>query len=178
MLKTFEDFEYGKSIAVYHGLGGEPNPERIAYLESIGYKEVYYPHIDFDLEWEKDKCKSLFERELNLLRGIDVIIGVSLGGYLAFELAGHLSTPLVLINPSLDRTKTRLDIKFFDIQTKRNFGKIETFLGSEDVLIDKDITINYLKNNKIKSDIKIVNGMEHRTPIEYFIEIVEESNII
>ena len=178
MIKKFEDFEDGKSIAIYHGLNGEPSPERSKLLESVGYNDIYYPHIDFDAEWEKDKGKSLFERELSLLRGIDLIMGFSLGGYLAFELAGHLSTNLILINPALDRSKTKLDIKHFDITTKRQFGKIETFLGANDYLVDKSITLNYLKENNIKSDITIIEGMEHRTPMNYFVEILNKSNLI
>ena len=178
MIKKFYEMESGKSIAVYHGLNGEPNPERIAYLKSVGYNEIYYPFIDFESEWEKDMGKSLFERELGLLRGIDLIVGFSLGGYLAFELAGHLSTNLILVNPSLDRSKTKLEIKSFDIPVKREFSKVEVFLGSDDILIDKNVTLNFLKSQNIKSDITIVDGMEHRTPINYFREIINKSKLI
>jgi hypothetical protein len=177
MIKKFETFN-GKSIAVYHGYGGEPAPDRIKFLESVGFSKIHYPYIDFDGEWELDKCKSLFERELESLKNIDLLIGVSLGGYLAFELAGYLSKDLVLINPGLDRNKTKLDINFFDIEPMRKFGKIETFLGSEDKLIDKLITLQFFEENKINSDIKIIDGMEHRLPLNYFIEIYNKSKLL
>ena len=125
MIRKFEAFNR-KSIAVYHGYGGEPSSDRIRFLESVGFSTIHYPYIDFDEEWELDKCKSIFERELKSLKKIDILIGVSLGGYLAFELAGNLSKDLVLINPALDRKKTKLDIKFFDIKFHPNviFGAI------------------------------------------------------
>ena len=178
MIKRFNEMEGGKSIAIYHGLNGAPNPDRINFLESIGYTEIYYPHINFEREWYKDRGKSIFQRELRLLRGIDLIMGFSLGGYIAFELAGYLSTNLVLVNPAIDRSKTKLDIKNFNIPVKRNFSKVEVFLGSNDTLIDKSITLNYLKSEKIKSDNTIIEGMDHGTPLNYFKEIVYKSKLI
>jgi hypothetical protein len=47
MIKKFETFN-GKSIAVYHGYGGEPAPDRIKFLESVGFSKIHYPYIDFD----------------------------------------------------------------------------------------------------------------------------------
>jgi hypothetical protein len=93
-------------------------------------------------------------------------------------LAGYLSKDLVLINPGLDRNKTKLDIKFFDIEPMRKFGKIETFLGSEDKLIDKLITLQFFEENKINSEIKIIDGMEHRLPLNYFEEIYNKSKLL
>jgi len=177
MIKKFETFN-GKSIAVYHGYRGEPATDRIDFLKSVGFSEIYYPHINFDKEWKFDKCKTLFEREVKSIEDVDILIGISLGGYLAFELSGYTSKNLVLINPSLDRNKTKLDIKFFDIKSMRNFGKIETFLGSEDKLIDKRITLQFFEENKIKSDVKIIDGMEHRLPLNYFKEIYNKSNLL
>jgi len=178
MIKAFKNF--GKSIAVYHGLGSGPDPGRIEYLRSIGYVNIHYPRIDFEGEWYKDGCKSMFIRELRSIKEkeIDLLLGFSIGGYLAFELAGKSSIDLVLVNPAIDRSKTRLDIKYFNIPNGRNFGKIETFLGSKDDLIDRNIPINFLRKNNIKSDIHIIDGMEHGTPPEYFVEIVNKSKLI
>lgn len=178
MIKKFENFNKGKSIAVFHGLGGDISPDRIALLKSEGYDVILYDHIDFEMEWDKDKCKSLFQNQLSKVKDIDLIMGFSLGGYLAFELAGYLSKNLILVNPALDRDKTRLNIKYFDIIHKRNFKKIEVFLGENDTLIDKSITIDYLNINNIDFTYKIIGGMEHRTPIEYFTQIINKSKLI
>lgn len=176
MIKKFENFNE-KTICVYHGLNGSPSVERILTLRDLNYK-VHYPHIDFNKEWNKDKLKSLFIEQLNIIKDFDIIMGFSLGGYLAFELAGYLSKPLILINPSLDRSKTKLDIKYIDIDSKNDFSDIEIFLGENDKLIDSDITLNFIKDKNIKANITIIKGMEHRTPINYFSEIVKNSKIL
>lgn len=166
-----------KSVIIYHGLGGSPSQDRIDCLESLGY-DVIYPHIDYELEWKKDECRSIFESQVELAKNVDLMIGLSLGGYMAFELSGILNKNCILINPSLDRDKTKLDIKHFDINRGDEYGFIDVYLGENDVLIDKNITIKYLSSRDIDFKYSIVNGMEHRTPIEYFSEIINKSKII
>ena len=178
MIKRFDEMESGKSIAVYHGLNGLPNQERIDYLESIGYTDIHYPLINFEKEWYKDKCRSVFQRELRAIKSMDVVMGLSLGGYLAFELAGYSFKDVVLINPSIDRSKTKLDIKSFNVPIKRNFRNVEVFLGTKDALIDGDWTIEYLKDINVRSSIHWIEGMEHGTPHNYFIDIVNKSKLI
>jgi len=175
-MARFKKFE--KSIAIYHGYGDWPQLDRIEYLQSIGYTNIHYPYINFDKEWYKDECKSLFSREVRAIEDIGLVMGFSLGGYLAFELAGKSRKDLILVNPGIDRSKTKLDIKYFDIPENRNFGKIETYLGSEDDLIDKNITINFLRESGIKSNTYIFNGMEHWTYIDEFITIMNNSKLI
>ncbi len=167
-----------KSIAIYHGYGDWPNLERIEYLKSIGYTNIHYPYINFDKEWYRDGCRSLFQREVRATQNINLVMGFSLGGYLAFEVAGKSKKDLILVNPAIDRSKTKLNIKYFDIPENRNFGRVETYLGSEDDLIDKSITINFLRESGIKSNTYIFNGMEHWTYIEEFIPIMNKSKLI
>ena len=166
-----------KSVIVYHGLGGSPSQDRIDCLESIGYK-VIYPHIDYELEWRKDKCRSIFDSQVDLAKNVDLIIGLSLGGYMAFELSGILNKNCILINPALNRDITKLDIKYFDINHGDEYGFMDVYLGENDTLIDKNITLEYLKDRNVDFKYSIVNGMEHRTPIEHFSEIVNKSKIV
>jgi hypothetical protein len=173
--KKFEKF--GKSVAVYHGLGGGGGKLIPRLLRKYGFTKIHYPEIDYETQWYRDKCKSLFNRELRAVQNVDLIIGFSLGGYTAFELAGHTSKNLMLVNPAIDRSKTLLDIKWYDIPVKRDFGKIEVYLGTEDTLIDKQWTIDYLKKLNIKSNIFLVNGMEHNTYIEEFEQMLDNSKL-
>ena len=166
-----------KTAVVYHGFGGSPSSDRIEYLESIGYN-VIYPHIDYEEEWNKDRCLSLFRDQLNIAKKSDLIIGISLGGYIAFEISGYLSKDIILINPALDRTKTKLNIKKFNIDSKTNYGKIEVFFGENDTVIDSDITINYLNRNSISFDYSIIENMEHRLPFDKFLDIINKSKLI
>lgn len=167
-----------KIISLYHGYGGSPSYDRVECLEEIGFTNIISDYIDYDYEWEIDECKSLFQRELIRSKNSDVIVGFSLGGYLAFELAGVLSKDLILVNPAIDRSITRLDIKSFDIEAKSNFKKVEVFFGENDTLIDKNVTIRYLHRKRINFNYYIIDGMAHRTPIEDFVEIINTSNLL
>jgi len=172
-MKNFNDF--GKSVAIYHGYGGGGGKIIPRFMKSVGFDKIHYPEINYDREWYLDKCKSMFNRELRNIKDIDLIIGFSLGGYTAFELAGQLSKNLILVNPAIDRSKILLDIKSFDISPIRNFSGVEVYLGSEDDLIDGQWTIDYLHKLNIDSDIYVVNGMEHNTSISEFRKIINNS---
>lgn len=177
MIKKFENFEH-KIIAVYHGLGGRPAKDRIDLLKSFGYDNIVYPYINFEKEWDLDRCKSMFQRELENVKDVDVIVGFSLGGYLAYLLARHTGKDLVLVNPSLDRDKSTLRVKDFDVEDVNNLGKIEVFFGENDTVIPKESQINYLNENDIKFSQYIIKNMEHRTPIDKFEEIINTSTIL
>lgn len=167
-----------RTIALYHGYGSSPSQYRKDFLSEVGFDDVISDYIDYDYEWKLDRCKSLFEREIKKCRNVDVIMGFSLGGYLSFKLSGVLSIDLMLVNPALDRDKTLLDIKHFDAPSEKNFKKVELFLGDEDTLIDKNITVGYLKKENIKFSQFIIRGMEHRTSPDDFVNILNKSSII
>lgn len=185
MIKTFESYS-NKSVIMYHGYWSsiddpdyspEPDYDRMEVLEDMGIQSVT-DVIDYDQEWYLDRCRTLFLIEAEKAKKFDVIMGSSLGGYMAYKLAGHLSKDLILINPAIDRSVTRLDIKEFDCPNGKNFKKVEVFLGERDMLIDKRITMNYLKKEGVKCDAYLVPRMEHRTPIHFFESIVRSSKIL
>lgn len=172
-MKNFKQF--GKSVAIYHGYGGGGGNALPRLFRTFGFSTIHYPEIVYDREWYKDKCKSMFNRELKSIENIDLIVGFSLGGYTAFELAGYLKKDLILVNPAIDRSKTLLDIKSFDVPIKRDFKGVEVYLGSEDDLIDGNWTIDYLNKLNVDSDIYVVNGMGHNTYLEEVKEILKNS---
>ena len=176
MISKFEGFN-GKKVIFFHGLGGKPNETIKKVLEHFGYN-VKFPHIDYYDEWDYDECKSLFEESIYLAKDCDLVIGLSLGGYLAYLVANHLGNDCILINPGIDRSKTKLEIKEFDCPKSMNNCNLEVFLGDKDDLIPNEYTINYLKDNNIKSKIHIVKGMEHGFDLNEFIDILKSSNLI
>ena len=179
MIQEFNKFENkGKMVAVYHGLGGGGGKLIPNLLRKYGFNRVHYPEINYQREWYKDKCKSMFNRELNAIKHVDLLIGFSLGGYTAFELAGYTGKNLMLVNPAIDRSKTLLNIKSYDVPFKRNFGNVEAYLGTKDDLIDKQWTIDYLKKLNVQSDIYLVPGMEHDTYIDEFEGILDNSKLL
>lgn len=169
-----------KNIAFYHGYGGDPSHILNNYLRHIGANRIHSPKIDYDEEWEYDRCQYLFYDECSKIKekNIDIIIGHSLGGYLAFELAGYLSKDLILINPGIDRSKTLLDITYFDIEPKRDFKRIDIFLGKKDKVIKNKFTIDYIRKNKIKANIYLFDEMDHGFFLSDFEEMVQMSDIL
>ena len=94
-------------------------------------------------------------------------------------MAGYLpNANLIMVNPSLDRDLTKLDIKWYDLPQKRNFGGIELYLGQDDTLIDKNVTLRYLRKNNINFKYCIVPGMDHGTPFGYYAKILHTSKFI
>lgn len=166
-----------KSILVLHGYGGRPAPERTRVLGRRGFK-VYYPHIDFDKEYAKDKCSSITNYLVERYSDVDAIVGLSLGGYLAFILANKLEKPCVLINPALNRKTTRLNIKEFDYDFPITNPRTEIFFGEKDTVVDKQFTIDYLNSINYKYIDSEIKMMEHGCPLNHFKTILNRTKII
>ena len=188
MIDKFESFGSGKKMAIYHGYWSSiqdpddipteaPAYDRLKVLKEVGVT-ANCDLIDYDSEWMLDKCQSMFHRELDKCKDVDVIMGFSLGGYTAYRLASYLSKDVILVNPALDRKITRLIIKEFDVPHKKNFSRIEVFFGDKDDLIPRGYTIRYLQSNGIDFDGYLVRGMGHNTPLPYFNQIIRSSNLL
>ena len=177
---SLHKFNNKPKIAIYHGLGGEPNSDRIKLLnDKYQIYNILYDHIDYESKWLKDQCKSLCENQINKTKNVDLYIGFSLGGYLSYILSNINNKNVILINPALDRDNSKLNIKWFDVNFSKNDNiNIELFLGINDKLINKDITLNYLDENKVKYNLNFVPNMEHRTNINDFDYILEHLNLL
>ena len=96
-----------KKVIFFHGYGGEPIQFITDLFEHIGY-ETIQQHINYDDEWDLDRCKSIVEKSIELSKDCYAIIGLSLGGYTAHLIANHLGKKCILINPGLDRMRSQL----------------------------------------------------------------------
>jgi hypothetical protein len=163
-------------IMVLHGWGGSPSPDRKKILDSK-FERVYYPHIDYDLEWRGDRGKSLIQYLSSI--EVDVYMGFSLGGYTAMILGMINQKPMVLVNPALNRRKTKLEIGDWDIDWAiDNRVPIEIFFGLEDRLIPKTDTLQYLEEKGIEFVGWDIPKMGHRTPISDFSKIIKKSHLL
>lgn len=178
LIKKFESFN-PKTVLILHGLGGAPSNDKSIIFEKRGY-DVIFPHIDYEKEWDKDMCKSMFNKLLNDSKNVDLIVGQSLGGYTAFLLSNILNVDTILINPALDRTKSKLKIKEFDLDfnIKHRNPNIEIYYGELDNLIPKEVTHQYLIDNNIKCKEYVINDMAHRSPAEDIYRILNISSFI
>lgn len=166
-----------KKVIFFHGYGGEPIPEITEIFKYIGW-ETIQQHIDYDEEWEKDSGKSITEQSMELAKGCDLIIGLSLGGYTAHLIANHLEKKCILINPGLDRDRSLLDIKEFDYPHIVNNCPLEVYLGARDFQIPNHYTTEFIERMYIDARVETLEKMYHVFNIEEFITIMKMSKFI
>ena len=166
----------GKKIIFFHGYGGTPIQEVTEILNYLGAEEVIQTYIDYDYEWDLDKCKSLFEKSLIQSKDCDLIIGLSMGGYTAHLVANNLNKDCILINPGLDRERSRVHVKDFDCDKTINNCNLEVYLGDMDYQIPNNYTTEYLDRHSINARIEIIKNMGHVFNIHEFVDILKMSN--
>ncbi len=179
-----------KKVIFLHGYGGEPIPEVTEIFKEIGW-QTKQPHIDYDVEWDIDYCKSVTEKVVDKSGDCDLIIGLSMGGYTAHLVANHLGKDCILINPGIDRERSQVFLgnqfptnnesyegKDFDFPME--FGKcnLEVYLGGKDFQIPNHYTTDYLKKMNIKADVYFLEKMYHVFNKEEFKRIIKMSKFI
>ena len=166
-----------KVCVLYHGLGSKPAPSRINMLNDEGYV-VLCEQFDYHKEWEEDRGESLFKRELKKIRKVDLIVGISFGGYLAYKLSKATGIDTLLINPALNRDRSKSVIKHYNTGDFNEKSKVEIFFGESDTSVTKEYTHEYLESVEQEYISHIVKGMAHRIPDSYFKYIIENSKLI
>jgi hypothetical protein len=166
-----------KTCVIYHGLGSKPAISRTQLLNKAGYT-VISELFDYDAEWDLDEGKSLFETQLKVVKDVDLIIGISFGGYLGYKLSKATGKDVILINPALDRAKSKSMIKEFDIPNSYLPSNIEIFFGEFDTSVPKEYAIEYLNNKGEDYRHHIVKDMNHRVPDNYFKYIIFSSFLV
>ena len=149
-----------KKIVYLHGLESESGGTKVSFLAEKGM--VYAPNMDYvtlDL--------SEFIHTLGMP---DLIIGSSMGGYVADIIGSQLGVDVLLFNPALHSRSIE-----FDFDNGVGYGgenyKRTIILGTEDNIINPEITKKLwsVKGNHAHHDE--VEGMGHRTPLDVFINM-------
>jgi hypothetical protein len=180
-----------KKAIFLHGYGGEPIEYLINVFDEIGW-DIYQPFVNYDLEWDVDRCKSITNNIINQAKECDLIIGLSLGGYTAHLVANQLNKNCILINPGLDREKSSVflgnqfpiegdndvDTKEFDFPSKLNNCELEVYLGGKDFQIPNHYTTDYIENNNIKCEIHNIPNMYHIFNLNEIKEIIKITKFI
>lgn len=166
-----------KKVIFFHGYGGEPIPEITEIFSHLGW-ETIQQHINYDDEWDLDRCKSITEESVKLSKDCDLIIGLSLGGYTAHLVSNHLGKDCILINPGIDRSRSLLHIKDFDFSHVVNNCRLEVFLGGRDYQIPNNYTTDFIERKGISARVETLKDMYHVFDLEEFITIIKMSNFI
>jgi hypothetical protein len=168
---------YNKTCVIYHGRGSKPALSRTILLNKMGF-DVISDLFDYDAEWNLDCGKTLFETQLNKIKDIDLILGISYGGYLGYQLSKATGKDLILINPAIDRAKSESTIKDFNIPYYDKESNIEIFFGEYDTSVPKEYAQDYLNAKREKFNFWVVKDMAHRVPDNYFKYIIQNSKLI
>ena len=145
-----------KKILYLHGLESKAGGPKVSFLAEKGM--VYAPEMNYE---------SLNLHEFILTLGIpDLIIGSSMGGYVADVIGSRLGVDVLLFNPALHSRTILVNHEYYSNKYKRTI-----VLGTEDDVIDPKITKKLwsISGNEAKYDE--IEGMGHRTPLDVFINM-------
>jgi predicted esterase YcpF (UPF0227 family) len=146
-----------KKIVYLHGLEGSQGGPKVEFLSIHGF--VYAPIMDY-----KTLDLDLFIETLGMP---DLIIGSSMGGYVADIIGSELGVDVLLFNPALHG----VTIEFNVTKNTSNSYNRTIILGTEDKIINPETTkkLSLVGHNLDKFEDII--GMGHRTPLNIFIDM-------
>ena len=149
-----------KKIIYLHGLESDPGGPKVSFLAEKG--TVYAPAMNYE---------SLDLHEFILTLGMpDLIIGSSVGGYVADIIGSILGVDVLLFNPALHSRSIDFD---FDNDTPyggENY-KRTIILGTEDNVINPKITKKLRPHFDNSAKFEEIEGMGHRTPLDVFVNM-------
>jgi len=145
-----------KKIVYLHGLESEAGGPKVSFLAAKGM--VYAPAMNYE---------SLNLHEFILTLGIpDLIIGSSMGGYVADVIGSRLGVDVLLFNPALHSRTIPVSHEYYSNKYKRTI-----VLGTEDDVIDSELTKKLWSVHGNEAIHDEVEGMGHRTPLDVFINM-------
>jgi hypothetical protein len=96
----------------------------------------------------------------------DLIIGSSMGGYVADVIGSRLGVDVLLFNPALHNRSIPVNHEYYGETYKRTI-----VLGTEDNVINPEITKNLWSVHGNVAIHDEIEGMGHRTPLDVFINM-------
>lgn len=147
------------NILYLHGLMSTNKSQKTEWLKET--HSVFNPALNY-----KEDSKTIFN-DLELLckqHEIDLVIGSSMGGYLAYHLSQKFNIPSLLFNPALEKNS----IEKPPVDVVENLTIKHTIvLGEKDEVVIPSETLKYLESRNINFTHTFeANG--HRTPFEVF----------
>ena len=149
-----------KKIVYLHGLESKAGGPKVDFLATKGM--VYAPEMDYE-------TLDLYDL-MGKIGKPDLIIGSSMGGYIADIIGSQLGVDVLLFNPALHSRSIE-----FDFDNGVGYGgepyKRTIVLGTEDNVINPEITKKLWPIHHNEAIFDEVEGMGHRTPLDVFINM-------
>ena len=145
-------------IAFFHGLESPAVSDKTEYLQE-NFNNPYCTALDYKND------KTVYDRTLEYVKNndIDLLVGSSMGGWLAYCISTETGIPTVLFNPAFHS-------RSFEIcKPTGKIGSNHTvILGEFDTLIKPEVTKYIIETYGIGEFFIHDEPIEHRTPIEIF----------
>ena len=142
-------------VAFFHGLDSPAVSEKSFALRDK-FDEVYDPVMDYT-------DPNMFETVLNYLKDnpVDLLIGSSMGGYIAYCLSTHLGTRTLLFNPAVHSRPIEPVVTLGDKESNHL-----VVLGKKDDVIKPNETFEFFRDvNNVTISTEEIG---HTIPIEVF----------
>ena len=145
-----------KKIVYLHGLESEQGGNKVSFLATKGM--VYAPEMNYE---------SLNLHEFIHTLGMpDLIIGSSMGGYIADVIGSRLGVDVLLFNPALHNREIAVNHEYYNNPYKRTI-----VLGTEDNVINPELTKKLWSIHGNEAEYDEIEGMGHRTPLDVFVNM-------
>ena len=156
------------NVLYFHGLvGGYSDFIEEVIVGSIDNEsKLIYPTLDYD------KLYSLNINPIEIyskLDFVDVVIGNSMGGFIAYQVAKRLNIPCLLFNPALMETTksySMFGLGLSEVEDKGNLNYI--VIGDEDDVVPTKNSLEWVDRNKIKNLKVVIEKMGHSVPSKKF----------
>ncbi|PCH74779.1 MAG: hypothetical protein COB98_09840 [Flavobacteriaceae bacterium] len=148
------------NIIYLHGLLSSNKSSKTDWLMQEGHT-LFNPRLNY-----KEEAKTVFSDLAALCEQhqIDLIIGSSMGGHLAFHLSNKYKIPSLLFNPSLEKNSMS---KPAVIQVENKSILHTIVVGEKDTVVIPSDTLKYLEDRK-SNVVHTFEANGHRTPLEVF----------
>ena len=153
-----------KKVLYLHGLESKQGGRKVDFLSSECV--VHAPAIDY-------RMLDLHSKIHNIIMDLkpDLIIGSSMGGYVAHEFAKAFSLPAILLNPAIHSRSFEPDLDKFILGFDTDSEKRQiVVLGMDDEIINPSETKKMLSGDE-RYVVEEIEGMGHRTELNIFIDI-------
>lgn len=146
-------------FAYLHGLDANNLGPKNIWLKTIC--ELYDPQIDY-------RKKNIYFEIKNEIHNFnpEIIIGSSMGGFFAYELAKEMNIKALLFNPALHSRSYEPDMN--GLKTTKTKPNIFCVFGKNDTIINPEKTITFLKNEGYGNENFKMLTHAHDTPFEVF----------
>jgi predicted esterase YcpF (UPF0227 family) len=153
-----------KKILYLHGLESKQGGEKVGFL--AGQACVYAPAMDYREEDLHGKVHNIIMKFKP-----DLLIGSSMGGYVAHEFAKTFNLPAILLNPAIHSRSFEPDLDTYILSYDTSFQEHQiVVLGTEDKVIDPERTKEIFQGDN-RFIIEEVEEMGHRLELDIFINI-------